>query len=111
MASFLSESYPKPKLIESRLINKIIEEQNNKITFEKKATIYIKNFILRHWKIIIVLLVIIGLFYWRYKEIKNIRNKNIINKKNKKSSETVFSKSYHSYDQYEDDSEYQTSEE
>jgi len=109
MASFLSESYPKPKLIESRLINKIIEEQNNKITFEKKATIYIKNFILQHWKIIIVLLFIIGLFYWRYKEIKNIRNKNI--NKSKKSTETVFNKSYHSYDQYEDDSEYESSEE
>ena len=75
MASFLSESYPKPKLMESRLVNKIIDEQNNKITFEKKATIYIKNIIVKHWRIIIVLFVIIALFYWRYIETQNKRHK------------------------------------
>jgi hypothetical protein len=96
MASFLSESYLKPKLTESRFITKIIKEQNNKITFEKKAFSYSKNFILQYWKIIIALLVIISLFYWRYKEIKKIRNK--------KSKETVFSKSYNN-NQYETSSE------
>ena len=96
MATFLSESYLKPKLIESRLINKIIEEQNNKITFEKKAITYLKNFTLQHWKIIIGLLLISGLLYWRYKEIKNIRN-----------NKTVFKKSNN---KYEDDSEYDTTE-
>jgi hypothetical protein len=105
MASFLSESYLKPKLIESRLVNKIMEQENNKITFEKKAILYIKNLFLQHWKIIIVVLVIIGLFYWRYKEIQNIRNKN-----NKTNETTVFTKSYYSRDQYENDSEYETSE-
>ncbi len=84
MTSFLSESYPKPKLMEPRLINKIINDQTNKITFEKKAIIYIKNLILKHWQIIIALLIIIGLFYWRYIEIQNKRNKeNQYNKKNK----------------------------
>lgn len=103
MASFLSESYFKPKLTEMRLINKIIEKQNNQVTFEKKAISCIKNFVLQYWKLIIVLLVIISLFYWRYKEIKNIRNKN------KKYNETVFAKSYYANNQYEDDSEYETS--
>ena len=85
MASFLSESYLKPKLIESRVINRIIEDQNNKITFESKAISYIKIFLYKYWKIIIILLVIIGLFYWRYKEIKNIRQKD--NKYNNKYKE------------------------
>ncbi len=103
MSSFLSDSYPKPKLMESRFINKIIEEQNNKITFKKKATIFIKNLILQHWKFIIALFVIMSLFYWRYKEIKNIRNKNI----NKQSKQP---KQLNQLNQYEDDSEYQSSE-
>ena len=103
MASFLSESYLKPKLIEPHLINKIIEEQNNKITFEKKIISYVKNFIIQYWKMIIVLLIISGSFYWRYKEIKKIRN-NYLNK-NKKTNETVFTKSSYSQNQYEDDSD------
>lgn len=73
MTSFLSESYLKPKLIEPYLINKIIEEQNNEITFERKTISYIKDFILQHWKIISFLLIIFALFYWRYKEIQNLR--------------------------------------
>jgi hypothetical protein len=91
MASFLSDSYPKPKLIESRLVNKIIQEQNSKTTFEDKATTYIKTFTLKNWKMIGFILGIIGLFYWRYKEIQNIRNK-----KSK---------------QYEEDSDYESSDE
>jgi len=104
MSSFLSESYPKPKLVENRLLSKIVEEQNNKVTFEKKASNFIKNFLLKHWKGILIILVIFGLFYWRYVEIQKIRNNNINN--NKKS---VFVKSYNSNNEYEDDSEYETS--
>ena len=101
MASFLSESYPKPKLMEPRLINKIIDEQNNKITFEKKAKIYIKNIIIKYWQLIAVVLVIIGLFYWRYREIQNKRrNENQNNRNNKKG-----------YQSYESDSEDVTTEE
>jgi predicted negative regulator of RcsB-dependent stress response len=105
MATFLSESYPKPKLVENRLVSKILEEQNNKVTFEKKAIDFIKNFVKKNWKALLIVLVIFGLFYWRYIEIKKIRNNNINKTKNK----TVFSKSYNSYDEYEDDSEYETS--
>ena len=94
MATFLSDSYPKPKLMETRFINKIIEEQNNKITFEKKIISYIKNIIIQYWKIIIGLLLISSLFYWRYREIKNIRKKN----------KTIFNKS--NYNQYEDTDDY-----
>jgi len=81
MTSFLSESYPKPKLIETHIVNKIIDEQNNKITFEKKVISYFSIFFIQYWKIIISLLIIISLFYWRYKEIQNIRkNKKKFNK-------------------------------
>ena len=100
MTSFLSESYPKPKLMETQYINKIIQEKNNKITFEQKAFLYIKNFIFQQWKIISVLIVIIALFFWRYKEIQNIRNK-----------KTVFTKYKKNINNYEDDSdEYSNSE-
>lgn len=75
MSSFLSDSYPKPKLIESRLINKMVQEQNKKISFETKAITHVKTFILQHWKMIGFIISIIFLFYWRYKEIQNIRNK------------------------------------
>ena len=104
MSSFLSELYIKPKLTDLRLINKIIQQENNKVTFEKKAILYIKNFFLLHWKIIIVLLIIIALFYWRYKEIQNIRYKN-----NKINKNNVFTKTYYSANQYENDSDYETS--
>lgn len=98
MTSFLSDSYPKPKLTESRLVNKIIKEKNNNVMFEDKAKIYIKNLFFENWKLVIGLLIICILFFWRYIEIKNIRNKKKTNKTN------------HSY-KYEEDSEDETSEE
>lgn len=82
MTSFLSDQHFKPKLTEIRLINKIIKEQNETITFEKKIISYIKTFVLQYWQIIIIILVIIGLFYWRYREVKNIRKKNKLYKNN-----------------------------
>ncbi len=98
MASFLSESYPKPKLMESRLVNKIIKEKNNNVMFEDKAKLYIKNLIFENWKLFLGLLIICILFLWRYIEIKNIRNK----KKNNKTKNSS---------KYEEDSEDETSEE
>ncbi len=103
MSSFLSESYLKPKLMETRLINKIIEQENNKITFESKAISFIKDLFYTYWQIIAVLLVICGLFYWRYKEVKNIRKKNL-----NKNTNSSFNKSY--YNNYEEDSDSESSE-
>jgi chromate transport protein ChrA len=96
MGSFLSESYLKPKLTESYLINKMIKKQKNEITFESMTYLFIKDFIYKYWKIIITLIFIIGLLYWRYYEVQNIR-KNNLNK--------------HYINKYEEDSEYYTSEE
>ena len=80
MTSFLSNSYPKPKLIETKLLKKIINEQNNNITFEKKTIYdiqnYLKDIILNNWKNIIGILFISILFYWRYTEVKKLRKKN-----------------------------------
>jgi hypothetical protein len=98
MSTFLSESNPKPNLVENHLVNKIIEEQHNKVNFEKKTIDFIKNLLLTYWKGILIILVICGLFYWRYIEIKKIRNKN----------KNVFLKS-ESNDEYEEDSETSTS--
>ena len=36
MSRFLSETYDKPKLMETKVIKKIINDQNNQITFETK---------------------------------------------------------------------------
>jgi len=102
MASFLSESYPKPKLMETHYINKMIEEKNNKITFEQKAFLYIKNFIFQQWKIISVVIIIIALFFWRYKEIQNIRNKKTVS--------TKYKKNIKYYEDYSDSEEYSISE-
>ena len=118
MSSFLSESYAKPNLIEKRLVNKIIEQQNNKISFENKTIGYIKKNIYIYWKIIISLLIIYGLFYWRYREVKNIRKNNKQNKNFKKSSEYFLTNNNknnnnnnknNNNNYYEEDSEYYSS--
>ena len=105
MDSFLSESYIKPKLTESNVINKMIKKQKNEVTFETTSYLFIKDIIYKYWKVIITLLFIVGLLYWRYYEVQNIR-KNNLNKYNnnynyKEDSNTI----------YEEDSEYNTSEE
>ena len=106
MASFLSESYLKPKLTDIQLVNKMIEEKNNKTSFETKAIKFLKQLVISQWKTIVIILFIIALFYWRYSEIKNIRKQNLDTNKINKTN-----KSYSTYNEYEDDSEIETSEE
>lgn len=74
MSTFLSET-SKPKLIESKIIKKMINQQNNEISFETKVKTNIINFSKTHYKVIIGCLFIFGCLYWRYNEIHQRRNK------------------------------------
>jgi predicted negative regulator of RcsB-dependent stress response len=93
MASFLSESYLKPKLTEPKLVKKIIETQNNEFSFETKVKNFFIEFIKNNYLIILAFLIIFGLLYWRYNETQQKR----------KSSQSV--------EIYEEDSDNITSEE
>jgi hypothetical protein len=74
MTSFLSESYDKPKLVEAKLVKKIINDQNNKITFESKVKTTLIDFTKKNYKIIFGFLLIGGLLFWRYNDIKKKRH-------------------------------------
>tara|TARA_B110000971_G_C19825138_1_gene415222 strand:+ start:31 stop:303 length:273 start_codon:yes stop_codon:yes gene_type:complete len=76
MSTFLSET-SKPKLIESKIIKKMISQQNNQVTFESKVKTNIINFSKDHYQVIIGCLFILGCLYWRYNEINQRRNKQI----------------------------------
>jgi hypothetical protein len=93
MASFLSESYQKPKLTEPKLVKKIIETQNNEFTFETKVKNFLIEFIKNNFLIILAFIFIFGLLYWRYNETQEKRRR-----------------TQHE-DIYEEDSENETSEE
>lgn len=92
MNYFLSETYEKPKLVENKLIkkiiiaqnnkitalnNKIINAQNNQITIEEKIFTHIFNFIKNNYKIMGITIIIIGGLYWRYCETQ--KKKQILN--------------------------------
>ena len=74
MSTFLSET-SKPKLIESKILKKMISQQNNQVTFETKVKTNIINFSKNHYQVIIGCLFIFGCLYWRYNEIQQRRNK------------------------------------
>jgi len=78
MSRFLSETYDKPKLIETRLVKKIINDQNNQITFETKIKDTLIDIIKKYYKIILAILFVFGCLYWRYIEIQKKRK--ILNK-------------------------------
>lgn len=105
MARFLSESYDKPKLIEKKIITRIINDQNNKVTFETMITNTVFDIVKKYYKIILGFLLIFGCLYWRYIEIQKKRN--ILNKMN-----SVKFTNLNNYNNiYEEDSEDITSEE
>jgi predicted negative regulator of RcsB-dependent stress response len=83
MTYFLSETYDKPKLVENRLVKKIINAQNlinaqnNEISIEEKIFTHILIFIKDNYKILgIAIIIIVGL-YWRYYETQ--KKKQILN--------------------------------
>ena len=93
MTTFLSDTY-KPKLIENKIIKKMIDQQNNHITFETKVKTKVIDIFKNNYKVILAGLFFIGCLYWRYNEIQQKRSK-------KKYNETI----------YEEDSENLSSEE
>jgi hypothetical protein len=74
--SFLSESYDKPKLMEPKVIKKIINEQNSQVTVDTKIKNYLINLIKVHYKIVIGIIFVLTGLYWRYNEIKKRRKLN-----------------------------------
>ena len=106
MNTFLSESFQKPKLTEKKLLYKIINEQNNKISFETKSIIFFKNLLKKNWQIIICILIIILCFYWRYSEVKYIRIKKKKYTDSDYESESESNSDYDSDYNYDYDSDY-----
>jgi hypothetical protein len=101
MTTFLSDTY-KPKLIENKIIKKMIDQQNNHITFETKIKTKVIDIFKNNYKVIIGGLFFIGCLYWRYNEIQQKRYNEIQQKRSKKKyNETI----------YEEDSENLSSEE
>ena len=74
MSTFLSETY-KPKLIENKIIKKMIDQQNNQVTFETKVKTKVIDICKNNYKVIIGVLFFIGCLYWRYNEIQQKRSK------------------------------------
>jgi hypothetical protein len=93
MSRFLSETYDKPKLIEQKLIKKIINNQNNEITFETKIKDTLIDIIKNYYKIILPILFIFGCLYWRYIEIQKKRKQiyNLYNEDYEEDSENITS--------------------
>ena len=76
--TFLGEEYGRPRLTESKVIKKIINDQTMEIPSEQKIFNYILQIIINNYQIIIILsLIIIGLC-WRYNETKTKKYKNKI---------------------------------
>ena len=76
MSSFLSETYEKPKLVQNRIVKKIVNFQNNKITWEEKFFYQVINYIKINYKIILIFLILFFGLYWRYYEIKQKKKYN-----------------------------------
>lgn len=71
--------YARPKLIEQKIIKKIINNQNIDISHEQKIFNYVYQFILNNYKIILFVIIIVGGLYWRYNDTqtkKQNKNKN-----------------------------------
>ena len=92
MNRFLSETYDRPKLVENKLVKKIITTQNNQITLETYIQNSIILFIQNNYKILLIILFIIIGLYWRHYEVK---------RKNKSNNDEL----------YEEDTDVETTEE
>ena len=68
--SFLGDEYGRPKLTESKIIKKIINNQTIEIPREQKIFNYILPIIINNYQIIIICILIIMGLYWRYNETK-----------------------------------------
>ena len=68
--TFLGEEYGRPKLTESKIVKKIINEQILEIPSEQKIFNYIWYIIINNYQISIIIILIISGLYWRYNETK-----------------------------------------
>ncbi len=68
--TFLGDEYGRPRLTESKIIKKIINNQNIEISSEQKIFNYILQMIINNYQIIIIFILITGGLYWRYNETK-----------------------------------------
>ena len=79
MNTFLSETYNKPKLVESKLVKRIIENQSKTKSY---MIMSIKNiiieFIKNNYIIIIIIGIIIIALYWRYRHAQQKKNDKLI---------------------------------
>jgi hypothetical protein len=76
MSSFLSDTYSKPKLVENKLVKKIIDEQNKEVTIESKIKVKLFDLLKKNYIIIIVSVIILGGLYWRYIETQKKKELN-----------------------------------
>jgi hypothetical protein len=79
--TFLGEEYGRPRLTETKVIKKIINDQTMEIPSEQKIFNYVLQIIINNYQIIIILIIIIIGLYWRYNETKTKKEqkKNINN--------------------------------
>jgi hypothetical protein len=75
--SLFYDSNLKPKLIENRLVKKIVHEQNENTNLDYKIKNYLFDFLKKNYLVILIILILIISLFWRYNEIKKKRNKNI----------------------------------
>jgi len=68
--TFLGDEYGKPKLTETKILKKIINDQIVEVPQEEKIFNYLYDFILNNYKIIFISLVVFYGLYWRYLETK-----------------------------------------
>lgn len=73
--TFLGEEYGRPRLTESKVIKKIINDQTMEIPSEQKIFNYILQIIINNYQVIIILILIIIGLYWRYYETKTKKDK------------------------------------
>jgi hypothetical protein len=73
--TFLGEEYGRPRLTESKVIKKIINDQTMEIPSEQKIFNYILQIIINNYQTIIILILIIIGLYWRYNETKTKKEK------------------------------------
>jgi hypothetical protein len=74
--TFLGEEYGRPRLTESKVIKKIINDQTMEIPSEQKIFNYILQIIINNYQTIIILILIIIGLYWRYNETKTKKEQN-----------------------------------
>ena len=102
---FLNDRYQKPRLIETKIIKKILANEQKKVSFEQIVFDKIYNFLYNNYHIILIIIFISVTLYWRFLEIKNRKKKYRLKQKK------FFNENYNQnneYSEYSEDSNYST---